>query len=52
MKFVKITLCVVIATLSSVASYGQTYIQAYQDVVNQCSQTNITSNLTEFEALG
>ncbi len=52
MKFVKITLFVVIATLSSVASYGQTYIQAYQDVVNQCSQTNITSNLTEFEALG
>ena len=33
-------------------SFSQTYIQAYADVVNQCSQTNITSNLTEFEALG
>ena len=34
------------------ASYGQTFIQAYANVVNQCSQANITSNLTEFEALG
>lgn len=31
---------------------AQTFIQAYADVVNQCSQTNITTNLTEFEALG
>ncbi|MES2748169.1 MAG: M28 family peptidase [Bacteroidota bacterium] len=33
-------------------SFGQTFIQGYANVVNQCSQTNITSNLTEFEALG
>jgi hypothetical protein len=33
-------------------SFGQTFVQAYADVVNQCSQTNITNNLTEFEALG
>jgi hypothetical protein len=37
-------------TLTS--SYSQSFIQAYANVVNQCSQTNITSNLTEFEALG
>lgn len=32
--------------------FSQTFIQAYADVVNQCSQTNITNNLTEYEALG
>lgn len=37
-------------TLTS--SYCQSFIQAYANVVNQCSQTNITANLTEFEALG
>lgn len=52
MKFVKIIPFVIVATLSSVASYGQTYIQAYQDVVNQCLQANITDNLTQFESLG
>lgn len=52
MKFVKNSLLIAVVALSSLASYGQTYIQAYQDVVNQCSQTNITTNLTEFEALG
>lgn len=31
---------------------AQTFIQAYADVVNQCSQTNITTNLTQYEALG
>lgn len=31
---------------------AQTFIQGYADVVNQCSQANITSNLTEFEGLG
>jgi len=34
------------------SSNGQTFIQAYANVVNQCSQTNITNDLTEFEALG
>ena len=32
--------------------YSQSFIQAYSDVVNQCSQSNITTNLTQFEALG
>lgn len=31
---------------------AQTFIQAYANVVNQCSQTNVTNDLTEFEALG
>lgn len=31
---------------------AQTFIQAYADVVNQCSQTNVTTNLTQYEALG
>lgn len=31
---------------------AQTFIQAYADTANQCSQTNITTNLTEYEALG
>ncbi|MBL7885738.1 MAG: M28 family peptidase [Flavobacterium sp.] len=52
MKFVKNTILIATALLFSGANYGQTYIQAYQDVVDQCSQTNITTNLTEFEALG
>ncbi|MFM2229361.1 MAG: hypothetical protein RL607_619 [Bacteroidota bacterium] len=34
------------------ASKAQTYIQAYANIVNQCSQNNITTSLTEFEALG
>ncbi|MFM7018063.1 M28 family peptidase [Flavobacterium sp.] len=34
------------------SGYSQSFIQAYANVVNQCSQTNITANLTEFEALG
>ena len=33
-------------------SFSQTFIQAYSDVVNQCSQTNVSASLTEFEALG
>jgi hypothetical protein len=33
-------------------SFGQTFVQAYADVVNQCSQTNVTNDLTEFESLG
>ena len=34
------------------SSFSQTFIQSYANVVNQCSQNNITTNLTEFEALG
>jgi hypothetical protein len=33
-------------------SLSQTYNQSYADVVNQCSQANVTASLTEFEALG
>ena len=32
--------------------YSQTFIQAYANIVNQVSQTNVTADLTEFEALG
>lgn len=31
---------------------AQTFNQQYADIVNQTSQTNITTNLTEYEALG
>ncbi|TGD58857.1 M28 family peptidase [Flavobacterium humi] len=31
---------------------AQTFIQGYADVANQVTQTNITNNLTQFEALG
>ncbi len=31
---------------------AQTFIQGYQDVVNQITQNEITTNLTEFETLG
>jgi aminopeptidase YwaD len=31
---------------------GQTFIPSYQTVVNQVSQSTITTNLTEFESLG
>jgi len=31
---------------------SQTFIQRYADIANQVSQTNITTNLTEYEALG
>lgn len=33
-------------------SFSQTFIQTYADIVNQASQSNITTSLTEFEALG
>ena len=32
--------------------FAQTFVQAYADIVNQTSQTNITTNLTEYENLG
>mgnify|MGYP000598206206 CR=1 FL=1 len=41
-------LLVLVANLS----FSQTFIQQYQDIVNQASQTNITNYLTEFEAFG
>lgn len=38
--------------LFAVKSYSQEYIPYYGSVVNQCSQTNITNNLTAYESLG
>ena len=38
--------------LTTSNGFSQVYIPAYGNVVNQCSQTNITSNLTEYEGLG
>lgn len=33
-------------------SFSQQFIQSYANVVNQCTQANITENLTQFQALG
>lgn len=33
-------------------SFSQSFVPYYATVADQCSQTNITSNLTEYEALG
>ncbi|WP_394758400.1 M28 family peptidase [Flavobacterium sp.] len=32
--------------------FAQTFVQAYADIANQVSQTNVTSNLTDFEGFG
>lgn len=40
----------VLLTISN--GFSQVYIPAYGNVVNQCSQANITSKLTYFESLG
>lgn len=45
-------LFLIFSLLALTSSYSQSFIQAYANVVNQCSQTNITANLTQFEALG
>lgn len=52
MKFVKNTFLIGLFSLFSTVNYSQTFIQTYQDVVDQCSQENITANLTQFESLG
>lgn len=41
-----------ILLLSITKGYSQEYIPYYASVVNQCSQTNITNNLTAYESLG
>ncbi len=53
MKFFKINLflCLILFFFTKNVS-GQTYIAGYATIVNQCSQTNITTNLTQYEALG
>lgn len=42
----------IIAFLFFNAIQSQTFIQRYADIANQVSQSNITTNLTEYEALG
>jgi aminopeptidase YwaD len=46
----KFLLLIVFFILNS--AYSQVFIQGYANVVNQCTQTNITENLTQFESLG
>ena len=48
----KLTLRVLLLFLGQTIAFSQSYIQGYQDVVNQVSQTNTTTNLTEFESYG
>ncbi len=43
---------IIIVLLNFNSFYSQTYIPAYAAVVNQCSQSNVTTYLTEYEALG
>ena len=38
--------------LVSVPSFSQQFIPYYGSIVEQCSQSNITNNLTEYESLG
>lgn len=38
--------------LSFTKGFGQQYIAYYGSIVEQCSQTNITNNLTAYESLG
>ncbi len=38
--------------LCTTTIYSQEFIQAYADVANQTTQTNITTNLTEFQSYG
>jgi aminopeptidase YwaD len=53
MKFIKTNLLICLfITFFANNLMAQTYIPAYATVVNQCSQANITTNLTEYEALG
>ena len=42
----------IFSLLSINGAFAQTFVQAYADVVDQVSQTNITTNLTEYESLG
>ena len=40
------------AFLTTTNSSAQSFVSAYGSIVSQCSQSNITTNLTEYEALG
>lgn len=48
----KLTLRIFLIFFANTIAFSQTFIQGYQDVVNQVSQTNTTTNLTDFENLG
>ena len=48
----KLTFRVLLLLFGQAIAFSQTFIQGYQDVVNQVTQTNVTNNLTEFENLG
>ncbi|MEC4004986.1 M28 family peptidase [Flavobacterium sp. SUN052] len=53
MNYTKKNLLLILFTLFTIGtSFSQTFIQAYANVVNQCSQTNINDDLTQFESLG
>lgn len=48
----KLTLRVSLLLFWQTFTFSQSFIQGYQDVVNQVSQTNTTANLTDFENFG
>lgn len=48
----KLSLRVLLLLFGQTIAFSQSYIQGYQDVVNQVSQTNTTTNLTDFENFG
>ncbi|CAM4371296.1 M28 family peptidase [Flavobacterium terrigena] len=50
--YLKLSLRVSLLLFGQTIAFSQSYIQGYQDVVNQVSQTNTTTNLTDFENLG
>lgn len=50
--YLKLNLKVLLLLFGQTIAFSQTFIQGYQDVVNQVSQTNTTTNLTDFENLG
>lgn len=52
MKFSKKYLLLIVIFINVGVSFSQIFIQEYQNVVSQCSQSNITTKLTQFEALG
>lgn len=52
MKIINKLIIICLVLTSSHITYSQTFQQAYANIVNQCSQTNVTNNLTEFQAFG
>lgn len=48
----KLALFLISILFYSSFSFSQQFIQSYANVVNQCTQANITENLTQFQALG